>query len=109
MSERCTPSLLAGSTTTPLRVGLWRGVMRARSASSSRISVSSSNLGIGTLGIVAVALKIPCIAKRTARGAVDVVAIALVIVADYAIRLMAIERIMFIEKLGHNRNRPCAA
>jgi hypothetical protein len=45
---------------------------------------------------VAVALKVPGIAKRAARGAVDIVAIALVIVADYAIRFMAIERIVFL-------------
>src|ERR1041385_4397986 len=52
MSERCTPSLLAGSTTTPLRVGLGSGVIRARSASSSRISVSSRSLGIVVIGLV---------------------------------------------------------
>src|ERR1041385_3258525 len=46
MSLRCTPSLLAGSITTPLRVGLWSGVILARSASSSRISVSSRILGM---------------------------------------------------------------
>src|ERR1043166_9426144 len=54
MSERGTPSLLAGSTQTPLRGGFWggSGVMRRRSASSSRISVSSRSLGVVVIGLV---------------------------------------------------------